>query len=286
MSEQNELDLKRIWEKMAKTLPPEEVVFGPPGRRWSRMVDLETFDDLRKYLNITEKDVLLDVGCGPLARAEVQFGLRGNTIVGVDISASTLKKANETIKKLGLKDKVEFVLVDAESLPFRSDLFDIVLCIGVISHLPSMQSVERALQQIRRSLKMGGKLYTTWLLNLFSIWCVQEALKFSIMRRPDREQHLKFRGLPEINNVFKESKLEILKIRYGILLYKLTILYPHLPFFMQRKIDAISRVVNKFHREHSVFSFFSRSFEVSAQKTQMNPSKTHTKVDSFYELPF
>ena len=108
MTEDKELELKRIWEKMARTLPPEEVVFGPPGKKWLRNEDFKTFSNLRPYLGINEKDVLLDLGCGPLARSEVQFGLSRNSIVGVDISGTTLMKANETIKKFGLKKKVEF----------------------------------------------------------------------------------------------------------------------------------------------------------------------------------
>lgn len=285
MSEKKELELKRVWERMAKALSPEEVVFGPPGKAWSRIWDLRTFKNLKDHLGMTDKETLLDVGCGPLARAEISFGLNGNSIVGVDISNTTLSKANEVIRKCRLKDRVDFVQADAEYLPFRDNSFNVALCIGIISHLPSLQSVKRALKQIRRSLKMGGKFYTTWLLNLYSLWCIQEALKFSIMG-PDREQHLKFRGLPQITNIFTESKLEILKIRYGILAYKLTILYPYLPMFIQRKIKPIVKSVNKFHKNHSLLSFFSRSFEITAQKSGNNISKTPVKAESFYEPPF
>jgi ubiquinone/menaquinone biosynthesis C-methylase UbiE len=283
LTEDKELELKRVWERMACTLPPEEVVFGPPGRKWSRRKDFETFNNLRSYLNITEREVLLDLGCGPLARSEVQFGLSGNPIVGVDVSRTALKKANETIKRFGLKKTVEFVLVDAEYLPFKDDTFDVAMCIGVISHLPSLKSVRRGLKEIRKTLRADGKIYVTWLLNVYSSWCFQEAIKFLIFG-PDREQHLKFRGLPEINNVFSEARLQILKIRYGILFYKLTILFPHLPIFVQRRIKTFVKHINMFHQAHSLFSFFSRSFEVTAQKTNM--VNAFTKADSFFEPPF
>jgi len=284
VNEEKELELKRIWERMARTLSPEEVVFGPPGKKWSRSKDFETFNDLRFFLGTTEKDVILDLGCGPLARCEVQFGLTGNSIVGVDISRTTLRKANAIIRKSGLKTTVEFVQADAEYLPFKDDTFDVALSIGVISHLPSMKSVKRALRQVRKTLKLGGKVYITWLLNLYSLWCIQEAIKFSLIG-PDREQHLKFRGLPAINNVFIESKLRILRIRYGILFWKLVIFFPHLPAFVQRRIKTVVNAINRFHEKHTLLSFFSRSFEVTAQKTNVG-FDLRAKINSFYEPPY
>ncbi len=284
MNEEKELELKRIWEKMARTLSPEEVVFGPPGKKWSRSQDFETFSDLRSFLGITETDIILDLGCGPLARSEVQFGLTGNAIVGADISGTTLRKANETIKKSGLKTTVEFVQADAEYLPFKEGTFDVALSIGVISHLPSMKSVKKTLMEMRRILRLGGKIYTTWLLNLYSLWCIQEAAKFALAG-PDREQHLKFHGLPEISKVFIESRLRILRIRYGILVWKLVIFYPHLPAFIQRRIKTVVNAINKFHEKHPLFSFFSRSFEVTAQKTNRGYD-LRAKADSFHEPPY
>jgi ubiquinone/menaquinone biosynthesis C-methylase UbiE len=98
---------------------------------------LETFLGIRR-----DRDMLLDTSCGPIAHAEVQYGLRGFRIAGLGLS-KTIKTAKESVRKDGNDGNVDFVLGDAEFLPFRENKFNVTLCIGTISHLPEIESVKR-----------------------------------------------------------------------------------------------------------------------------------------------
>jgi ubiquinone/menaquinone biosynthesis C-methylase UbiE len=72
-------------------------------------------------------------------------------VTDLDLSSGHLALAQESFLLRGLKG--EFVLHDAESLPFDDDTFHVVYSNGVIHHTPNTKSV---VQEIRRVLKPGG----------------------------------------------------------------------------------------------------------------------------------
>jgi len=71
--------------------------------------------------------MILDVGCGPMF---ISYSLTGNSqseYVGVDIMpGERLKKYRDAMRNIGVK-RVEAVRASAESLPFRSGVFDFAL---------------------------------------------------------------------------------------------------------------------------------------------------------------
>lgn len=98
---------------------------------------------------------LLDVGCGwgkmviPCLRA-------GMIAVGVDISAVMLRKLCEKTK--GAREGLHLVNAEASSLPFASDLFDVVWCHSVLMHL-SRQESQEAIAEMARVMKPTGRGY-------------------------------------------------------------------------------------------------------------------------------
>lgn len=99
--------------------------------------------------NIKKKFKVLDLGCGDGLNTHVlsQMGVRD--VTGVDISDKLLKLA----KKLNPKNK--FLLSSAEKLPFKDNMFDIVLVDSVFHHF---MSYDKAISEIRRVLKQKGRL--------------------------------------------------------------------------------------------------------------------------------
>jgi SAM-dependent methyltransferase len=85
---------------------------------------------------------LLDVGCGEGGYFHMYRRL-GIRYAGIDPDASVLKKG-ESVK-----------VADAESIPFASGSFDTVVCMDVFEHAGDP---ERAISEIHRVLKRGGKL--------------------------------------------------------------------------------------------------------------------------------
>lgn len=95
---------------------------------------------------------ILDCGCG--AGKDSAFLARlGNLVAGIDISEDAVRTAKLTASTLGAS--VEFIVADTESLPFKSETFDICYCSWTLHHMPSP---DKAFQQIRAILKGGGRL--------------------------------------------------------------------------------------------------------------------------------
>ncbi len=264
-----ELKFKRAWNVLAERKSPEEIVFGPfLAPKYSRKQDFQYFGSLENLLNIDFDDVILDVGCGPLARAENYFSLKGSEIVGLDISSVTLKKAQENVRKYGSKQNVSLVQGDAEFLPFRMDVFRVILCIGLISHLPSKQSVLNSLKEMRSCLEKNGVCYVDWLQNLYSVLGLQQELVYKVpdLAQADRVKLLHFRGFKEIKSLFKEAGLKISKVLQGPLLYALTPFYHLFPAHIKEGIDKLASFMDTLRERHPNLTFFCYSFDVITQK--------------------
>jgi ubiquinone/menaquinone biosynthesis C-methylase UbiE len=93
---------------------------------------------------------VLEIG-GGMGTDLAQFASHGAIVTDLDLSSGHLALARESFQLRGLKG--EFVLHDAESLPFDDDSFHVVYSNGVIHHTPNTTSV---VQEIRRVLKPGG----------------------------------------------------------------------------------------------------------------------------------
>ncbi len=113
--------------------------------------------------NLPQNSKILDVGCGAGVMAK-EAANRGYEIFGMDYSYNMIKKA-KTICNVSTKSGIIFFQGDIESLPFKSSVFDMVLCLGVISYL---KSENKALHELSRVLKPDGTLILS-ILNKFSL---------------------------------------------------------------------------------------------------------------------
>jgi len=95
---------------------------------------------------------VLDVGCGLGVSACYVARKYGCKVVGVDVSGEVVVKAKERAKRKNVEDRVEFVVADAHMLPFKNDLFDIVIGESVLAFLDK----QRALSECVRVTKPGG----------------------------------------------------------------------------------------------------------------------------------
>ena len=101
--------------------------------------------------NLSKNSKILDVGCGAGMMAK-EVGNRGYEILGMDYSYNMIKRAKVICNT---KFAINFFQGDVESLPFKDSVFDMVLCLGVITYL---KSEERALHEMSRVLKPDGTL--------------------------------------------------------------------------------------------------------------------------------
>jgi len=106
---------------------------------------------------------ILDVGCGAGVMAK-EVANRGYEILGMDYSYNMLKKA-KAICNVSTKSGITFFRGDIEFLPFKDSIFDMVICLGVITYL---KSEYKALHEMSRILKPGGTMILS-ILNKFSL---------------------------------------------------------------------------------------------------------------------
>src|SRR5262249_7385247 len=93
---------------------------------------------------------VLEIGVG--AGTDYVNWLRaGARAVGIDLTTSAVKLTRESAELEGLNADV--FVADAEALPFRSEVFDVVYSYGVLHHTPD---TVRALRELYRTLKPGG----------------------------------------------------------------------------------------------------------------------------------
>jgi SAM-dependent methyltransferase len=104
--------------------------------------------------NSATQDMCVDVGCGTGFVTGFELPMY-KSVVSMDISKQMLRTVRN---RYGHTDQLNLVVCDAEFLPFRSDIADLVSVSSVLHHLPKPF---RAITEMSRLLKKGGFLYAT-----------------------------------------------------------------------------------------------------------------------------
>ena len=97
-----------------------------------------------------QNKVVLDIACGSGTGTTYLAGKGAKTVVGADISQEALRDAKRWDKG---RKRVEFILSDAEILPFVDNSFDVIVSLETIEHL---KEPERFLAECRRALGKKG----------------------------------------------------------------------------------------------------------------------------------
>ena len=107
-------------------------------------------------LNNLQPKTILDVATGTADLAIMASALlKPEKVIGIDISEGMLNVGKEKIEKLGLKDKIELLYGDSETINFPDNSFDAVT---VAFGVRNFENLENGLSEIKRVLKPGGKL--------------------------------------------------------------------------------------------------------------------------------
>jgi demethylmenaquinone methyltransferase/2-methoxy-6-polyprenyl-1,4-benzoquinol methylase len=128
MNDLMSLGLHRVWKRFAV-----ELVGARPGHR------------------------ILDLACGTgdlTALLSGAVGPRGE-VVASDINASMIAEGRARLTDRGIVGNVSYARADAANLPFLSESFDAVT---IAFGLRNVTYKDRALKEMRRVLKLGGKL--------------------------------------------------------------------------------------------------------------------------------
>jgi ubiquinone/menaquinone biosynthesis C-methylase UbiE len=109
---------------------------------------------IESFLGEVKDKKILDLGCG-IGRDSISLALKGAHVIGVDISAKSIKVAKMFADYMGLSEKIDFKICNAENMGFSDEYFDIIFGRAILHHLPR---VEKTLRECHRVLRNDGKI--------------------------------------------------------------------------------------------------------------------------------
>jgi ubiquinone/menaquinone biosynthesis C-methylase UbiE len=123
-------------------------------------VQSSKFTDGTSTLNVelgTLNCDILDLGTGT-AQIPIELCRRcpDCRIMAVDAAVSMLELARYNIEAASLIQRIELAQVDAKSLPFRDDMFDVVMSNSIVHHIPEPIAV---LREAVRVVKNDGLIF-------------------------------------------------------------------------------------------------------------------------------
>jgi 2-polyprenyl-6-hydroxyphenyl methylase/3-demethylubiquinone-9 3-methyltransferase len=122
---------------------------------------------------------LLDIGCGGgfYSLAAARRGV--SKIVVSDISIGMIKAAKLNLLK-NANLKIEGIVADAASLPFREEYFDLVLCVDLIEHVKRDRTL---LSELHRVMKSGGSMILSTQNSLSVNYLIESLIQRYILRK-------------------------------------------------------------------------------------------------------
>jgi len=113
-------------------------------------------NDVLRHARIEARSRLLDIGCGT-GRLLAQAARRepAAVLVGIDTDRDSIEIARDRARSAPAP--IELHLASAESMPFRSDYFDVAVAVFVVGVMPG-PTRGRVLAEAHRVLKPGGRL--------------------------------------------------------------------------------------------------------------------------------
>ncbi|MBD2628773.1 methyltransferase domain-containing protein [Trichormus variabilis] len=136
--------------------------YGPTGnqRKDRRLAQIDLIEELLKWSEVKGAEDILDVGCGiggsSLYLAE-KFGAKAT---GITLSPVQAARATERAREANLNTRTQFLVANAQEMPFADNSFDLVWSLESGEHMPDKT---KFLQECYRVLKPGGTLImVTW----------------------------------------------------------------------------------------------------------------------------
>ncbi len=146
--------------------------------------------------NLSNKTVL-DIGCG-VGEASVFFAERGATVVGVDISPEMVKTTKKLAKLHKVAQRVNSEIADIQSLPFKTNSFDIIHGKAILHHV----NLNEAVKEVYRALKPGGIAIFSDPLDYNLFIKLYEIISREL--RSENERRLNLRDVQFIHKIFKK----------------------------------------------------------------------------------
>ena len=169
--------------------------------RYSHRLQIQLVSEsLTEELN--PEKLLLDAGCwcGPYS---ILFSDKAK-VVGIDSSTTSIRRAKSWRNKNGKHSKIDFIVADINSLPFKSESFDAVICLEVLEHLQKIALVLKELDRVAKRKAIG----IISMPNSLSLYYIFQRL-FQIGASKSENSHFNH-NFKEIKNIISTTGFEVL----------------------------------------------------------------------------
>jgi ubiquinone/menaquinone biosynthesis C-methylase UbiE len=193
MNESKHITLNKAkWDKWSETADGKGLMYDYLRRAQLSVIGLS---DIKENMNF------LDIGCGTgwaVGQAAKAAGNRGS-FYGVDLSSGMIEKAKANFPG---RENFHFINASSDSIPLDDNLFDRIICTNSFHHY---LHPGKAMQEIRRLLKTGGKIFIldpsadTWFIKI-----IDKVIKFF------EPQHVKIYSTEEFKIMMSETGLKYL----------------------------------------------------------------------------
>lgn len=148
---------------------------------------------------------VLDIGCGIGGPAMDMVRLHGAQVVGIDLEAPLIDRAQSSAREAGLHEHCRFQLVTPGPLPFADSDFDIVVSSGAVTQTPDKAAL---FAEIRRVLRPGGHFRCyEWMgdgrepTDELRYWIELEGLTYEFQTLDDYELQLREAGFEAVETI-------------------------------------------------------------------------------------
>ena len=144
-------------------------------------------------------DMALEIGCGPGDFLQL-LEHKGISAVGIDLSNFALSRARHVSKKV--------LKADAEKLPFKKDIFDLIIAIDVLEHI---ENDKLAFETWVNMLRAGGVIILSVPYNK-KLWDIDD----------EKVGHYRRYNYADLQNLMTQNNLQLTDIKYsGFPFYRL-----------------------------------------------------------------
>lgn len=178
----------------------------------------------RRFIELTNEllekgkyNICLDIGCASGVFTEIAARKIPN-VIAFDISEEMLKVTKTKIKRLGIKSHMMYVQGNAERLPFRKDVFDLIILFRVLEYLPvpeqSIEEISRVTQPKGHYIGSVPSRYGLYSITPFNVlYNTAAKIKNIILPKKKREStdsyYRNFYTPKSIGKLFESSNLSL-----------------------------------------------------------------------------
>ena len=139
---------KDFFNEMARKYQENAVLVPQASRLRNLIIDKAMKRGLLSQLKSLRHMTILEVGCGVGRWTRIMS--ISNLVVAMDISREMIRISKDACKN----ERQVFLVADAAFLPFKEDIFDLVISITVLQHILELERLSRSIYEICRCSKV------------------------------------------------------------------------------------------------------------------------------------